>query len=175
MKEQTLEYEIDSLEALNDEQETLVKQAVEHVNSVIDLEKIREWCQNQNDKHVFIFGSRTQLKQKEHSDLDIMVLPTGSNTMNRKRILNFLQQNHETFRTFLKQNIELDFKLNVSEEDTFFGYTYNKDDELKEDLDFHFQWSDVPSVVRITEQDISFEIFEPLNQVFDGNQFRDVK
>lgn len=153
------------------EQMKQIYQSVKHINEIIDLKQVQLWCKH-FESDVIIFGSRTRGHQREKSDLDIMIFPNQNIPLDE--IPSFLEEHHKIIKSFLKEPIELDLKLNTSDLDVYGGFTYTGEELPTEELDFIFEWSDIPSYIMVDQDKIRFEIADT-ELAFDGDTFAKIK
>lgn len=175
------------LDFLNEEQiltkgqQETVELVMKNISNIIDMDNLKAWCKKNEVKEVIIFGSRTRLQEKEDSDLDIMIVNCpeiknmdSSNYIRKQReVINNLYGSF--LDCILDKSIELDFKLNTSCDDAYYGITFGTDDSEDGEVDFYFSWEDIPSYISVTEDDISFTFMVDLSDVFDGDVFAIVK
>lgn len=152
---------------LSEEQRQSVHKVILHLGEIIDLEKVQQWTVK-NHAEVMIFGSRTRGHQRENSDLDVMILPEEK--IEWEKVETFLDKNYHKFQTFLKKDIELDFKLNTSTSDQYAGFTYTGKSLPEEELDFIFDWYNIPSYLSVNRNRIAFQIVDK-QLTFNGDVF----
>lgn len=169
-------YYFGEVEILTLMQDELVKLAVENVNQIVDLEKLKTWCIKENVKELFIFGSRANLSSRENSDLDIMISSYEIKNINNNNYIELQREAISKLYTsfgqcIIDKSIELDFKLNTSQDECYYGITYGDNISDDGECDFYFEYENIPSFILINEENINFAFAESLDLVFDKERF----
>ena len=163
-------------ETLTERQQILVDTVMRNINRIVDLYCLKNWCVENSVNELIIFGSRAILLNREDSDLDIMVSSYEVKGMNED---NFIEKQREAINKLYKsfgayvidKTIELDFKLNTSIDDSYYGISYEEDCHDCGEADFCFEWEDIPSYISITKDKIAFTFADSLQNIFDEASF----
>lgn len=167
---------MEDAEILTPKQDKLVTLAIENVNRIVDLEKVREWCKKEKVKELMIYGSRAILLNRDDSDLDIMIASYNIQGLNDD---NFIEKQREALKDLynsfntcvVDKSIELDFKLNTSEDEDYYGITYGEEVSDSGECDFHFGYYDIPSCILISKDGIHYSFAQSLKEIFDKESF----
>lgn len=163
-------------EVLTGRQRELVDTVINNINQILNLNGLKKWCEKSDVGELIIFGSRTTLLNRKDSDLDIMVSSYQIEGVTEDNFIK-VQRNaiNKLFHSFgayvLDKSIELDFKLNISQDEDYYGITYLEEIDDCGEVDFCFQAGDIPSYISITKDKIAFTFAEPLDYVFDEASF----
>lgn len=159
---------------LNSIQREKINNVMSYINSLVNLSGLSNWCKENEIEEIVIFGSQTRFHQKEESDLDVMLLAYDKQFSEydwKSEQIKYIDEKYATFQKLVNKDLQIDFKLNLSDEESYYGITWGEEmEDLPEnECDFLIESNDIPSYISVTPSSINFCFAQEVEEVMEEN------